>query len=127
MRQKRGGEKIWFPSLNSSLLFVENRTRRRFVDGVSSRIEKALWYMDEPNETILSLKTNISTKYRANKIGVNSESVLKTGHLSKTSDPLTFQFSGKVRRQLLNLSFLCLKLYYNSYKSICLSKGNEWF
>ena len=76
--------------------------------------------MEIPNENILSLKTNISTKHRAKKkIGVNktanSESVLKTGHLSKISDPLTFRFSGKVRRQLLKLAFLCLKLYYNYF------------
>ena len=88
--------------------------------------------MDIPNETILSLKSNISTKHRAKKkIGVNktanSESVLKTGHLSKMSDPLTFRFSGKVRRQILNLAFLCLNLYYISYNAICLSKGNEFF
>ena len=78
------------------------------------------------------LKTNISTKHRAKKkIGVNktanSESVLKTGHLSKMSDPLTFRFSGKVRRQILNLAFLCLQLYYISYNAICFSKGNEFF
>ena len=43
------------------------------------------------------------------------------------SDPLTFRFSEKVRRQHLNLAFLCLKLYYISYNVICLSKGNEFF
>ena len=87
--------------------------------------------MDIPNETILSLKQTFQLDIERKKIGVNktanSESVLKTGHLSKMSDPLTFRFSGKVRRQILNLAFLCLKLCYISYNAICLSKGNELF
>ena len=31
------------------------------------------------------------------------------------------------RMKILNLAFLCLKLYYISYNAICLSKGNQFF
>ena len=58
--------------------------------------------MDVPNETnFQTFQLNIERKNIGVNKTANSVSFLKTGHLSKMSDPLSFRFSGKVRRQLL--------------------------